>query len=267
MSMSDQLEQLVNSIRSSAKYKNLPTELTSSIGAQELERRRNLKEAVKATKNRLHQLAGAYQLGKMDYSGWLWNLQQANGELAALRKICREILLHHASTRERLPMLDEFYPALFAGLPPFTSILDLACGLNPFTIPWMALPAGITYFACDIYADQVNFLNQSLPLLGVHGVAQVCDLLTACPPQTVDVAFLFKTLPCLEQADKAIGRKLLETINAPVLFVSFPAQSLGGHNKGMAVNYEQHFQALVVDKPWRIERFVFKTELVFRIFR
>lgn len=263
----EQLAELTMAVRQSAKYKSLPPALVQAIGAQELARRRNLKEAVKATKNRLHQMAGAYQVGKLDYAGWLHHLQATAGEQSAVRKVCSEILLHHASTRERLPILDEFYATLLTGLPRLTSVLDLACGLNPLTVPWMGLPEGVAYFACDIYQDQIDFLNQALPLLGVHGTAQVCDLLADCPTQAVDVAFLFKTIPCLEQADKTIGRRLLDQIQAPILLISFPAQSLGGHNKGMMVNYEEHFQALVAGTPWRIERFAFKTELVFRVMK
>ena len=267
MSTTDSLDQLAASIQESAKYRTVSQVLVRTIGAQELSKRRTLKEAIKATKNKLHQIAGAYQIGKMDYMNWLQPLQQAASDPATLRAMAREIMAHHASTRERLVILDEFYSTLFADLPPIASILDLACGLNPLTIPWMSLPAGVTYYACDIYQDQVDFLQQCFALLGVAGEAQTCDLLQACPSQTVDVALLLKTIPCLEQADKLIGRKLLEEINAPVIFVSFPAQSLGGRNKGMTVNYEQHFQELVNDKPWRIERFAFATELVFRVIK
>lgn len=263
----DELAELSTTILASPKYRTVAPELIRTLGAEELTKRRNLKEAIKATKNKLHQIAGAYQMGKVDYANWLSRLQQVTAEPGALRATCLEIMAHHASTRERLAVLDKFYATLFAGLPRITSVLDLACGLNPLTIPWMALPADVTYFACDIYQDQMTFLNHALPLLGVNGAAQVCNLLEDYPTPSTDVAFLFKTIPCLEQVDKAIGYKLLEKIDAPILFVSFPAQSLGGRSKGMAGNYEAHFAELVAGKPWRIERFVFKTELVFRVMK
>jgi len=267
MPTADFLTQLVAAVQESTKYRTVSPTLIRTIGAQELAKRRNLKEAVKATKNKLHQIAGAYQMGKVDYQNWALRLEAAAGDPATLHTLARTIMAHHASTRERLGILEEFYGTLFAGLPPISSLLDLACGLNPLTIPWMSLPAGVRYYACDIYQDQIDFLNQCFAVLGVRGEAQTCDLLQACPAQTVDVALLLKTIPCLEQADKAIGGKLLAEINASVLFVSFPAQSLGGHRKGMTVNYEQHFQDLVVGKPWRIERFAFATELVFRVIK
>ena len=81
----------------------------------------------------------------------------------------------------------------------------------------------------------------------------------------MDIAFLFKTIPCLEQVDKTIGPRLLAAIQAPVLLVSFPAQSLGGGQKGMIAHYESHFRELIAPYAWSVERFPFATELVFRV--
>ena len=78
----------------------------------------------------------------------------------------------------------------------------------------MPLAPDTCYYACDIYQDQAAFLNQCFPLLGVPGEARICDLLQDCPTQLVDVALLLKAIPCLEQADKLIGRKLLDAIQA-----------------------------------------------------
>jgi 16S rRNA (guanine(1405)-N(7))-methyltransferase len=49
------------------------------------------------------------------------------------------------------------------------------------------------------------------------------------------------------------------------MLVSFPAQSLGGRNRGMVENYSAHFADLVQGYDWKIERFLFATELVLRV--
>lgn len=260
------LDALVDTVLATAKYRNISPALVRSVGAGELANRRNTKEAIKATKNKLHQMAGAYQIGRMAYAEWLAALRAAP-DGAALRAVCREILGHHASTRERLPILDNFYQRLFQGLPAPTSILDLACGHNPLAIPWLPLTGAVHYFACDIYSDLAGFLQAALPLLGVAGRAQTCDLLQGAPSQSADVAFLFKTIPCLEQFDKTVGRRLLTEIEAPVLFVSFPAQSLSGRSKGMTGHYARHFYELIAGAGWRVEEFAFPTELVFRVLK
>ena len=85
-------------------------------------------------------------------------------------------MARHASTRERLSILDEFYPTLFGDLPPVNSVLDLACGLNPLALPWMGLAPDAVYHACDIYADQVELINRWFAIAGQSGEAFLCDL-------------------------------------------------------------------------------------------
>jgi 16S rRNA (guanine(1405)-N(7))-methyltransferase len=259
------LERLVEDVLAGAKYRDICPELVASIGEQELTRRRNFKEAVKATRNRLHQVGGAYFAGREDYAGWLAELEQAarSSDDAALREACRRVMSHHASTRERLPILDQFYTSLLADLRPIRSVLDIACGLNPLAIPWMPLEDGTEYYACDIYQGMMDFLDRFMALTRMHGHSQTCDVLHSCPDQRIDVAFLLKTIPCLEQIDKQAGSRLLHAINAQYLIVSFPARSLGGRHKGMVANYETHFRTLIAGERWTVARYEFATELVF----
>ena len=262
---SELLDQLIEQVTASVKYKNICLDLISNIGAQELAKRRTLKEAVKATKNKLHQAAGAYLKGDMAYPAWLESLDAArqSKDEVEFRSVCADILSQHASTAERLPLLPQFYATILAGLPRIQSIIDLACGLHPVALPWMALPADVEYFAFDIYQDMVQFLNQFLALVGVNGQAEARDIIRDCPTQPADVAFMLKAIPCLEQIDKAAGAHLLDTIQARHLVVSFPVHTLGGRHKGMTTTYEARFRQLTADRGWTIKRIEFKTELVF----
>jgi 16S rRNA (guanine(1405)-N(7))-methyltransferase len=174
-------------------------------------------------------------------------------------------MAHHASTRERIGLLDSFYATALAGIGPIRSVLDVACGLNPLTAPWMPLAADVTYYACDIYTDMIAFLNSYFQIAGIRGQAQVCDLVTGPPPYSVDLALVLKVLPPLEQLDKSAGINLLRALRADYLLVSFPARTLGGRGKGMAESYEDRFRALVHDEGWTVERFGFTTELVFLV--
>jgi 16S rRNA (guanine(1405)-N(7))-methyltransferase len=257
----------VTAVLSSPKYQHISPDFLRSVGAQELARRRTWKEAVKATKNKLHQVAGAYLEAGTQYAAWLNELEPASrsGDRDRFLTVCTQVMSHHSSTKERLALLDRFFATTLAGLPPIHSILDVACGLNPLAIPWMPLAQDADYYAVDIYRDMVDFLNRFMALTSVQGHAQTGDVLQGCPPQPVDVALILKSVSCLEQVDKAAGRRLLDTLNATHLLVSFPAHSLGGRSKGMAATYEAHFRQLVAGRGWRIERFEFTTELVFRI--
>src|SRR5262249_13342131 len=158
-------------VAASSGYRSLDRDLIAAVGARELGKRRTLKEAVKATKSKLHQVAGAY-FPRQDYSGWLKALEQAaatrNPE--ALKAAGRAILAQHSSPRERLPILDEFYARALASLPPPRRVLDIACGLNPLTTPWMPLAPNAEYVVYDVYPELAAFLETALPLLGLRGM-------------------------------------------------------------------------------------------------
>jgi 16S rRNA (guanine(1405)-N(7))-methyltransferase len=183
-----------------------------------------------------------------------------------LRPVCAAVMRQHASTRERLPILEEFYTTTLAGIAPVHRLLDVACGFNPLAIPWMPLAPDAEYYACDIYEDLIAFVNEFFSLAGVRGRAEVADVATSLPrTPAVDVALLLKTLPCLEQTDRSASLRLLETIPAAHLLVSFPVRSLGGRQKGMIGHYEAHFRELIAGKSWPVQRFEFATELAFLV--
>jgi 16S rRNA (guanine(1405)-N(7))-methyltransferase len=293
---SPQLEELVDAVLASPKYRAVSPDLVRTIGRRELAVRRGLKEAVKATKNKLHQVAGAYLDGQPRYEQWLGQLvaaaeprtetgRRGDGETGRRRmttdngqrttddgrrttssqfqQACLDIMGHHASTRERIGVLRSFYTTTLASIQPVRSVLDVACGLNPLALAWMPLAPDVTYYACDIYADMMAFLNRFFEVAGVRGRAEVCDLVAGPPPQRVDLALILKALPPLEQVEPGAGLSLLRRLSADHMLVSFPARSLGGRSKGMAENYEQHFRELIAGEGWAVERFAFATEIAF----
>jgi 16S rRNA (guanine(1405)-N(7))-methyltransferase len=263
----DQLEKLIETVRASSRYKEVSDDLIRDIGLRELAKRSSLREAVKATKSKLHQVGGAYLAERSAYSTWLDDVRRLSrfDSRENLLTYLKMVMSHHASTEERLPILDQFYKTILADLPPIHSVLDIACGFNPLALPWMPLTDPVEYYAYDIYKDMIDFLNQLMPLMRVHGQAQVCNVIRSCPMRRVDVAFVLKTIPCLEQVDKAVGSRLLHAINANYIVVSFPVHSLGGKTKGMQAHYSARFRTLVEDPAWSIKQFEFATELAFLI--
>ncbi len=261
---SEPLAALEASVREGPKYRTVCPDLIRRIGQRELAAQPNFKMAVKATKNKLHQVTGAYLDTRRPYADRLRQLEAAHAEGdAAFRQACLEIMGHHASTRERLSILPELYSTLFAALPPIRSVLDVACGLNPLALPWMPLAAGATYYACDLYSDLADFLNRFFALMGIAGRADVADVIGTPPTQEVDLALVLKTLPPLEQIDKTAGLKLLHSLHARYILVSFPTHSLGGRDRRMPENYARQFQERIAGEGWTMERFVFSTELCY----
>jgi 16S rRNA (guanine(1405)-N(7))-methyltransferase len=261
------LNRLVETVRSTPRYQGISVELVRQIGAQELGKGRSFKEAVKATRNKLHQVGGAYQEHAIRYAAWLDELKNipAGAQDDRLKDFCRRMMGEHASTRERLVVLDNFYASILSSIAPIQSVADLACGFNPLALPWMPLADHAPYYACDIYADLADFFNVFLAHLHRPGKVEVCDLTQNIPSQPVQLALLLKTLPCLEQVNKEIGLGLLERIPADYLLVSFPASSLSGRSKGMVKNYAAHFMELIEVRRWSVQRFDFPTELAFLV--
>jgi 16S rRNA (guanine(1405)-N(7))-methyltransferase len=268
------LDKLVTAVSQTTKYQYVSPELIRRVGTDELGKRRSYKEALKATKNKLHQVGGAYQDSKIDYANVLARLEESQRGLVlsdveadaeAQRAGLVEVMRLHTSTRERLWILDDFYTEVLAGLPPITSVMDIACGLNPLARRWMPLADNATYLAYDIYADMMTFLGDYFALANIPGRAEVRDVVDSPPTEPVDLALLLKTLPVLAQIDKTAVPRLLDSLQAKYLLISFPAKSLGGRSKGMVQNYEIQFEGWIAGRGWEVKRFEFENELAFLV--
>lgn len=263
------LDELVEAARAGASYRAIDPALVRQVAAQELAKGRKFKEAVKAVRNKLHQVGGAYQEEGIDYARWRARLAQLPADLSdpSVQAFCRSMMAQHASTRERLPVVERFFSTSLAAISPLSSILDLACGLNFLALPWLPLAPGGAYFGCDIYADLVAFGNEFLVHFGIPGSLQVCNLAESVPQTPAQVTFVLKTIPCLEQLDKSIGARLLDSLPGTQLLVSFPSRSLGGRSKGMAQNYAAHFLELTAGRAWEIQKVEFENEIAFLVKR
>lgn len=260
----DQIESLVRAVTAGAKYRRVAPSLIAAIGERELRKRGGLKEAIKETKNALHQVHGAFFAGTPRYDAWLELARAAAAQgPEAFRRTLVQVMRHHASTVERAPLLDRYYVEILAGLPPIHSLVDLGCGLNPLTIPWMGLPADAVYHGCDIDAGLVEFLNDFFPIGGIRGTAEVRDLTRDPPPYTADLVLVLKLLPTLETLERGSGAVLLRAIRAPRMLVSFAARSLGGRRSGLARRPGEEFLTLARAEGWTVTEHRFPGEVVY----
>jgi 16S rRNA (guanine(1405)-N(7))-methyltransferase len=265
--MDDLLDELVASVRSAKRYQAIDEGLIRQVGKVELAKNRKLKEAIKTTRSKLHQVAGAYQETPIPYSQLTETLEKLPHDMQDpdLLAFCRQTMRLHASTAERLPILADFFKQVLTPLTPIHSILDLACGLTPLARPWMPLEPDVHYYACDIYNDMIAFIDQFFAHIHQSGQAQICNLTQSCPDIPVDVALLLKSVPCLEQLDKQLVPRLLAQIPAHYVVVSFPGHSLGGHQKGMSQFYANHFEDILKDTPYQVQSLTFSSEIVYTI--
>jgi len=267
MSTWEEIRMVSQAVLEKSKYSQISPELVERLAKLELEKGRNFKEAVKTVSGKLHQVGGAYLSSQPRYAHLHQEIKELPGDLQADQSLtfCHQVMQLHSSTRERLTSVAQFFNETLKTIAPIYSILDLACGLNPLALAWMPVAKTIQYDACDIYADMVHFMDTFLNHFHIPGRRYVCDLLNPEYYPPVQVAFLLKTLPCLEQLEKGIHLELLEKIPAEAMLISYPIYSLGGRSKGMRKNYEKQFNELISGKNWQVQRFEFANELAFLV--
>jgi 16S rRNA (guanine(1405)-N(7))-methyltransferase len=271
-----ELDRIAAAVATSKKYRSICADTIRRIAERELASRGNVKAAAKATKRRLHQVYGAFEQD-FNYEAAYQQLRDAY-ELDSddeIRAACRHVMGQHSSTRERLPILDQFYTDIFEITGQPSLLLDLGCGLNPLALPWIdRIPPqgsgqspGIRYVPLDIDADRVRFLNRYLALAGLEPLARCQDILSHPPNDAADVALLLKMSPTLERQDPGATLGLIEQLAAPYVVVSFAVKSLGGREKGMVEYYQQQFLGWLRDRQWPAEKLAFDSELVFIVRR
>lgn len=163
-------------------------------------------------------------------------VEELQNSPAHLQAICNAILNTHSSTRERLPFYEKLYAKIFRITGKPATILDLGCGINPFSIPRMNL-AKLNYYAYDLDENEIDTLNQFFDYLhscnsSFTGRAGILDLLqwaTLAELGTADICFLFKMTDVL---DRGKGHTMTEVVikNVPARYVvvSFPTKTISG---------------------------------------
>jgi len=260
--------EIVERVRRSPRYRDVDAVLLIRLAAEEMPRARNVDDAVKRVKQRLHQAVGAYR-GAAAADRVLAPIRAAwSGDLAdeAFRTACRTALARHASTAERLPHLDRFFAAIWEltdGPPP--SLLDLGCGLGPLSLSWMGLGADATYRACDADRRSLTIAEGFLSLVGQPARVEACDLVAGgAPSGRAEVALLLKLVPLLDRQDPAAAARCLGALDAPHAVISFPARSLGGQRRGMEATYRRRLDDLVAELGIReVQEASVPNELVF----
>jgi 16S rRNA (guanine(1405)-N(7))-methyltransferase len=143
-----------------------------------------------------------------------------------------KILESHLSTKERLPIYKELYKKIWEITGKPKSILDLACGMNPFSLKYMNLKNPY-YWAVDISKEDAKLLNEFFKKEKIDGKAKVIDLLEIKEKNIFkgfpefDVAFLFKFLDTAIIKSRKVAELLIKSIPAKWVVVSFSKRTIG----------------------------------------
>lgn len=263
----DEIEQFIRSITDSKKYAgmDLPKETVRDLILQELPRHKQSKQALQTVRKKIHNIVAPY-LGEPDYATARVELDQAyqSENFETIKDTCWNILSQHASTKERLSILEGFYPRIFEVTGKPKKILDLACAFHPFGLPWMDLPLSTEYYAYDLHKPRVQLINHFFALEGRPQLAIYQDILIQPPQHKADIAFFFKEAHRFEQRQRGCNRIFWQALHVDVILVSLPTNSLSGRH-----DLSDQHRRLVYDTidglNWDVNEIPFADELIFCI--
>lgn len=192
-----------------------------------LQRSKEYKELVKTIRAELRKVYGVFILKDYKKRYELLKELKKNPSIENHNKI----LGLHKSSKERLPYYSLVYKKIFkiAGVP--KRIIDLACGLNPFSYPFLGCKP--EYVACDLSEKDLDFIKKYFKAMKIKGKTKRIDLIKdkdkiKMISKNADVVFLFKTLDSLETIKRNISWQVLRNIQGKFIVVSFSTKSLGG---------------------------------------
>jgi 16S rRNA (guanine(1405)-N(7))-methyltransferase len=197
---------------------------------------------VKSVRAELRSVYGVFIMG--DY-------KKRDGYLQALKEDPSferhdDILRIHKSSNERLPYYDQIYEKIFevTGLP--KKILDLACGLNPISYPYLKCKP--YYLACDLAEKDMEFIKAYFEAMKISGDTRKIDLMKddlGSISKDFDVVFLFKALDSLEMLKRGVSKGLIGGLQSKYIVVSFATKSIGGR-KEIKKERRAWFERLIV---------------------
>jgi 16S rRNA (guanine(1405)-N(7))-methyltransferase len=185
-------------------------------------RSKEYKEVIKKVREKL----------RLEYGMFSEDLSERDKILTESEKnktITEKLLKTHKSTKERIKIYPFIYQKIFSITGKPKTILDLGCGMNPVSYPYMKVKA--KYYASELNKKDCYFLKKYFKKMKIKGKAFPIDLkkpklLNKIPK--VDVCFLFKVLDTIEKKGHKLAEEIIKTVKAKWIVVSFATQKLGG---------------------------------------
>ncbi|MGE0793260.1 MAG: hypothetical protein AB7V77_03735 [Candidatus Woesearchaeota archaeon] len=204
------------------------------------------------------------------------SLSEFNKKILSINSFEDEVILNilksHQSSNERLQHYSNLYEEIFnilfdLGLSKKYSVLDLACGFNPFAYNFFKVKPQF-YFASDLSQEDMSLVNLFFKKLKISGEAKALDLLN---PESInflnnqqkfDVCFLFKALDSLETKQRHSSKNLISSLNCKYFVVSFPKLTIGG-KKSISESKRTWFEKFCIKEFKKFEKFELPNEVLY----
>jgi len=246
-------EKLDETLRQNPKFKEF-------LGRKRSEGYRKI---IKLTRQKLHSAYGVFQKDKGRVMDLLDELKRTENE-HEIFSIHRMLLSSVLSTKERLPFYEELYTKIFAitGWP--KSILDLGCGFNPMSFPFMRLEE-VDYYAYDINEEDIRILNEYFGIMGddLNGKAKLFKFEDYTEFPKADICFLFKVLDILDKKGHKKSEELIKSLKCRWIVASFSTKTVSG--KPMRHSYRGWMDRMLKRLGYEFKVLEFENEIFYVI--
>ena len=229
------INNLLTQVKSNKKYSSIADEIILQEINNYLNKNKITKiskQDIKEIRNSLHKSYASFQTRKKNKISIYLNELRNNSNN---KQIINRLLSTTLSTKERLDNYSDIYNQIFkiTGLP--KTIIDLGCGLNPFSYPLMNLDS-LNYYAYDINQEDINNLNEYFKIMkttGLNGKAAILDIrnlskISSLPSS--DIVFLFKVIDIIDKENHKPSEelivKLINENKAKFIVASFATATL-----------------------------------------
>jgi 16S rRNA (guanine(1405)-N(7))-methyltransferase len=228
------INKILSEVKKHKKYSSISDEVVLDEIKKHLKSNPNItsidKQLIKDIRKELHLSYASFQTKKKSQrQKYLIQIREKLDD-----ELTKKLLLITLSTKERLNDYKKLYKEIFKITQPPKTIVDLACGLNPVSYPYMGLDNKLTYHAYDIDEDDINFLNDYFDVMKKHGLKGKAEILNLRNETKVskipksDIIFLFKIIDLLDKKDHKTSEQLIKTLIKKTEFIvaSFATRTL-----------------------------------------
>ncbi|MBI4447967.1 hypothetical protein HY643_03225 [Candidatus Woesearchaeota archaeon] len=243
------INELVVAIKNKKELKSLSSAFVEGIAKEFLQKKqikqlpqpksRDYKIIIKEIRKTLREVYGVFKEKNFEKRKKILQEITSLNDLDAHKKI----LSLHKSTKERIDAYPIIYQKIFSETGKPKKILDLGCGLNPVSYPFMQLTE-VEYVATELTEEDAAFIEEYFKKMKINGKTIALDLTKTDQLPESDICFLFKLLDTLETLKRGVTKELIEKIKTNFLVISFPTQSLGGR-KGLTTKRLKWFEQII----------------------
>ena len=197
-------KKILEHVKKHKKYSSISDEIVIEEIKKQLKSNPNIiridKQLIKDIRKELHLSYASFQTKKKTKRREYLEMLKKNVD----EELTKKLLLITLSTKERLNDYKKLYKQIFKITGKPRKIIDLACGLNPVSYPYMNLEK-LHYEAYDIDIEDINFLNDYFKIMrpqGLKGKAEILSLQNSKKISNLpsaDIIFLFKIIDILDK--------------------------------------------------------------------